>query len=61
MAKKLKSCFASTLNEITASVKCVSPMTVVLKAKFTRFIAAHTYRKYGEKRRTLTRVSFVAS
>ena len=31
--KKIKELFASTLSEITASVRCVSSMTVVLNAK----------------------------
>ena len=39
MAKKIKELIASTLNRITASVKCVSSMIVVLNAKLTRLIA----------------------
>ena len=33
--KKIKELFASTLNEITASVRCVSSIIVVLNAKLT--------------------------
>ena len=42
--KKVKELFASTLNGITASVRCVSSIIVVLNAKFTRLLAAHTRR-----------------
>ena len=41
MAKKIRELFASTLNGITARVRCVSSMAIVLKAKFTRLLAAH--------------------
>ena len=41
MAKKIKEWFASTLNEITVSVRCVFFMIVVLNAKLTQLIAAH--------------------
>ena len=34
IAKKFKELFASTLNGIPASVRCVSSMIVVLNAKF---------------------------
>ena len=51
MAKKIKELFASTLNRITASVKCVSSIIVVLNAKFTRLIAAHANRKHSEKQK----------
>ena len=54
--KKIKELFASTLNGITASVRCVSLMTVVLNAKLTRLIAAHANKKDSEKRRSPTRV-----
>ena len=37
--------FASTLNGITASVRCVSSMIEVLSAKLTRLIAAHANKK----------------
>ena len=57
----IKELFASTLNEITASVRCVSSMIVVLNAKLTRLIAAHANKKDGEKRRSPTRVPFFAS
>ena len=39
--KKSKELFASTLNGMPISVKCVSSMIVVLNAKFTRLLAAH--------------------
>ena len=39
MAKKIKE-FASTLNGIAASVRCVSSMLVVPTAKFKRLVAA---------------------
>ena len=39
--KKIKELFASTLNRIPASVKCVSSMIVVLNAKFAQLLAAH--------------------
>ena len=44
MAKK-NELFASTLNEITASVRCVSSIIVVLNAKLTQLIAAHANKK----------------
>ena len=37
--------FASTLDKIPISVKCVSSMIVVLNAKFARLLAAHTNKK----------------
>ena len=49
MAKKIKKCFVSTLNGITASVRCVSFIIVVLNAKLTRLIAAHADKKHSEK------------
>ena len=50
MAKKLE-LFASTLNGIPASVRCVSSMIVVLNANFAQLLAAHANRKDGEKAR----------
>ena len=44
MAKELE-LFASTLNGIAASVRCVSSMIVVLNNKLTRLIAAHANKK----------------
>ena len=41
-AKKIKELFASTLNGITTSVRCVSSIIVVLNTKLTRLIAAQT-------------------
>ena len=61
ITKKIKELFASTLNGIAASVRCVSSMIVVINAKLTRLIAAHAKKKYGEKRRSPTRVPFFAS
>ena len=36
--KKIKELFASTLNGITASVRCVSSIIVVLNAKLTNYL-----------------------
>ena len=44
-SKKIKELFASTLNRIPASVKCVSSIIVVLNAKFARLLAAHANKK----------------
>ena len=52
MAKKFKELFASTLNGITASVRYVSSLIVVLNAKFALLLAAHANKKYGENRRS---------
>ena len=52
--KKIKELFASTLNGIPISVRCVSPMIVVLNAKFAQSLAAHANKKDGEKRRSPT-------
>ena len=38
MAKKIKELFASTLNGITASVRCVSSIIVVLNAKLADYL-----------------------
>ena len=53
--------FASTLNGITASVRCVSSIIVVLNAKLTRLIPAHATKKDSEKRKSPKRVPFFAS
>ena len=58
MAKKIKELFTSTLNGIPASVRCVSSIIVVLNAKLTRLIAAHSNKKDGEKRKSPKRVPF---
>ena len=60
MVKKLK-LFASTLNGITASVRRVSSIIVVINTKLTQLIAAHTNKKDGEKQRSSSRVPFCAS
>ena len=39
---KIKELFASTLNGMLASVRCVSSIIVVLNTKLTRLIAAQT-------------------
>ena len=52
ITKKIKELFASTLNGIAASVRCVSSIIVVLNAKSTQLIAAHANKKDGEKRRS---------
>ena len=43
--KKIKELFASTLNRITASVRCVSSIIVVLNTKLARLLAAHVDKK----------------
>ena len=50
--KKIKELFASTLNRIPISVRCVSSMIVVLNAKFALLLAALANQKDGEKRRS---------
>ena len=57
-SKKIKELFASALNGIPTSVKCVSSVIVVLNAKFARLLATHANRKDGEKRRSPTSVVF---
>ena len=59
--KKIKELFASTLNGITASVRCVSSMIVVLNGKFARLLAAHANKAGGKKRRSPTRVPCFSS
>ena len=61
MANKIKELFASTLNGITASVRCVSSMIVVLNDKLARLVASHANKKDHEKRRSPARVPFFAS
>ena len=46
--KKIKELFASTLNRITASVRCVSSIIVVLNTKLARLLAAHVEQNDGE-------------
>ena len=58
MAKKIEELFAFTLNRITASVRCVSPITVVRNAKLTRLIAAHANKKDSEKGKSLKSAVF---
>ena len=50
-SKKIKELFASTLDGIPISVRCVSFMIVVLNAKFALLFAAHANKNYGENRR----------
>ena len=50
--KKIKKLFASTLNGIPASVRCVSSIIAVLNAKFARLRAAEANKKDGEERRS---------
>ena len=59
--KKNKELFASTLDRIPASVRCVSSIIVVLNAKFALLLAAHANKKYGENRRSTTTVPCFAS
>ena len=56
---KIKELFASILNGIAASVRCVSAIIVVLNAKLTRLIVAHANNKDGEKRKSPARVLFL--
>ena len=57
--KKIKKLFASTLNGITVSVRCVSSIIVVPSAKLTRLIAAHANKNYSEERKSPKRVPFL--
>ena len=57
--KKIKELFASTLDRIPVSVRCVSSMIVVLNAEFARLLAARANTKDGEKRRSPTKVPFL--
>ena len=59
--KKIKELFASTLNEIAASVRCVSSIIVVLNTKLTRLIAAHANNKHSEKQKVRRECRFFAS
>ena len=45
--KKIKELFASTLDRIPISVRCVSSMIVVLNVNFALLLAAHANKKYG--------------
>ena len=55
-AKKIKKLFASTLDGIPISVRCAPFLIVVLNAQVAQLLAAHTNKKGGEKRRSLTSV-----
>ena len=59
--KKIKELFASTLYGITASVRFVSFIVVVLNSKLIRSIAAHTNKQDSEKRKSPKRAPFFAS
>ena len=61
IGKKIKELFASTLNGIPISVRCVSSTIVVLNAKFALLFAAHANKKTGKNRRSSTRVPWFAS
>ena len=58
---KNKELFASILNGITASVRCVSSIIVILNAKLTQLLAAHTDKKDGKNRKSPKRVPCFAS
>ena len=45
MAKKIKELFASTLNGITTSVRCVFSIIVVINAKLAQLLVAHVDKK----------------
>ena len=55
ITKKLE-LLASILNAITASVRCVSSMIVILNAKLARLVAAHANKKDCGYRKSPTRV-----
>ena len=59
--KKIKEWFASTLNRIAISARCVSSMIIVLSAKFALLLATHANKKYGEFRRSPTLAPCFAS
>ena len=59
--KKIKELFASTLDRIPISVRCVSSMIIVLNAKFALLLAAYSNKKHGEIRRSPTSVPCFAS
>ena len=59
--KKIKELFASTLDRIPISVRCVSSMTVVSNAKFALLFAANANKKYSENQKSLTTVPCFAS
>ena len=59
--KKIKELCASTLNEITVSVRCVSSIIDVLHAKLTLLIVANANKRYSEKGTSPKRVPFFAS
>ena len=61
MAKRTKELFASNLNGIPASVRCVSSMIVILNAEFARLLAAHANKNDDEGRRSPTKVLCFAS
>ena len=58
-SKKIKELFASTLDGIPISVRCVSSMIIVLNATFARLLAAHANKK--RRREAPTRVPCSAS
>ena len=53
--------FASTLDGMPISVRCVSCMIVVLNAKFALLFAAHANKKNDENRKSPTIVPCFAS
>ena len=59
--KKIKELFASTLDRIPISVRCVSSMVIILNAKFALLFAAYANKQYGENRRNPTTVPCFAS
>ena len=59
--KKNKELFASTLDRIPISVRCVSSMIVVFNAQFALLLAATANKKYDENRRSSTTVPCFAS
>ena len=52
-SKKIKELFASTLNGIPASVRCVSSMILVLNAEFARLLAVYANEEARQQCRAL--------
>ena len=59
--EKIEELFASTLNGITASVKCVSSIIVVFTLNLTDCLRHTQTKKIDESRRSPTRVPCFAS
>ena len=60
MAKN-KELFASTIDRIPISIRCVSSMIIFLNAKFALLFAARANKKYSEIRKSPTTAPCFAS